>query len=559
MAADASEINEKLRLLRQSYIDELPSKINKIRESWTRFDSARNAQDLEALIRLCHNLAGSGATFGFPGLSAQARALEERLRVLADDAGQTEPARRDELQTQVDALIEAGQASLSQPWDIPGPSPLPGAAKPTASFGDKLVYLVEDEHELAARLALQLRRFGYVAEIFASPLEVPAAVAERAPVAVLMDIMFPEGPLAGFEAAAKLQHARDWSVPVIFISSRNDLAARLDAVRAGGVAYFSKPVDVGALVDKLDALIEQRPDEPARVLVVDDSPTLAAYYGTVLQEQGMEVEVVSELADIIKLLDQFRPDLILLDLYMPGCDGVELAAVIRQKADFVSTPIVYLSAETNMDTQLQALRSGGDDFLTKPIEPRHLVAAVSTRVKRARQLRGFMVRDSLTGLLNHTTIKEQLELEFARCQREQRPLSFAMIDIDHFKQVNDRHGHVVGDRVIKSLSRMLRDRLRASDVVGRYGGEEFAVVLSGADATQAERLLNAIREDFAAIQHTSEHGVFSVSFSVSFSGGIAALPGYSESSQMSEAADKALYAAKHGGRNRIELAGPGPA
>ena len=173
------------------------------------------------------------------------------------------------------------------------------------------------------------------------------------------------------------------------------------------------------------------------------------------------------------------------------------------------------------------------------------MAAVSTRVKRARQLRGFMVRDSLTGLLNHTTIKEQLELEFARCQREQRPLSFAMIDIDHFKQVNDRHGHVVGDRVIKSLSRM----------VGRYGGEEFAVVLSGADATQAERLLNAIREDFAAIQHASEHGVFSVSFS----GGIAALPGYRESSQMSEAADKALYAAKRGGRNRIELAGPGPA
>jgi len=139
-------------------------------------------------------------------------------------------------------------------------------------------------------------------------------------------------------------------------------------------------------------------------------------------------------------LFEFTPDLILIDLYMPECNGTDLAKVIRQLDAFVSIPIVFLSAESNLDKQLFAMGLGGDDFLTKPIQSQHLISSVTSRIRRSRMLRSFMVRDSLTGLLNHTAIKDLLDGEVAGAIRQKKPLSFAMIDIDHFKQINDSYG-----------------------------------------------------------------------------------------------------------------------
>src|SRR6185503_1923102 len=133
-----------------------------------------------------------------------------------------------------------------------------------------------------------------------------------------------------------------------------------------------------------------------------------------------------------------------------------------------------------------------DDFLTKPIGEDRLVASLTARAQRARVLRSFMVRDSLTGVLNHSRLKAQLQIEVARSRRQGRRLAYAMIDIDHFKEVNDRHGHPAGDRVILSLSRLLQNRLRKTDIIGRYGGDEFAVILPDADGPTAVKVLAEI-------------------------------------------------------------------
>jgi diguanylate cyclase (GGDEF)-like protein len=211
---------------------------------------------------------------------------------------------------------------------------------------------------------------------------------------------------------------------------------------------------------------------------------------------------------------------------------------------------VFLSAETSLDKQLSAMSLGGDDFLIKPIQAEHLIRAVSSRAQRSRVLRSFMVRDSLTGLLNHTRTKEQLDFEVARARRQNGALSFAMIDIDHFKSVNDTYGHPVGDRVIKSLSRLLQQRLRKTDVIGRYGGEEFAVILPNTDGPSAVKVFDVIREGFAQIRQRAEREEFGVTFSC----GVAPFPVYANSAALSVAADKALYQAKQGGRNRMMLA-----
>jgi PleD family two-component response regulator len=146
---------------------------------------------------------------------------------------------------------------------------------------------------------------------------------------------------------------------------------------------------------------------------------------------------------------------------MPGASGQEIAKVIRQQDAYLSIPIVFLSAESDIGRQREAMSLGGDEFLHKPIQPEHLVSAVRSRVIRYRALRALMVRDSLTGLLNHTSYKERLRAEVARAKRQNKMLSVAIIDIDHFKNVNDTYGHPAGDRVIKNLSRLLKQRCAA--------------------------------------------------------------------------------------------------
>jgi diguanylate cyclase (GGDEF)-like protein len=323
----------------------------------------------------------------------------------------------------------------------------------------------------------------------------------------------------------------------------------LQAVRTGASAYFTKPIDINELVDKLDVLTFQQTPEPYRILIVEDEPELAKSYALTLQEAGMITEMITDPIQIMQPLSEFKPDLILMDVYMPVCNGIELTKVIRQQETFVSIPIVFLSSEFNPDKQLAAMRLGGDDFLTKPIHAEHLISAVTSRVQRLRTLRSFMVKDSLTGLLNHTEIKKQLDTEVSRARRENRKFSFAMIDIDHFKSINDTYGHPTGDRVLKSLSRFLQQRLRKTDIIGRYGGEEFAMILLGADGPAAEKVMNKIRIDFSKVRQQAEQTEFFISFSC----GIAPFPEFSDSTLINDIADKALYRAKESGRNQVVL------
>jgi diguanylate cyclase (GGDEF)-like protein len=161
-----------------------------------------------------------------------------------------------------------------------------------------------------------------------------------------------------------------------------------------------------------------------------------------------------------------------------------------------------------------------------------------------------MQRDSLTGLLNHTKSKEFLDVEVARAARGTWPLTFAMVDIDHFKNVNDRYGHPAGDRVIKSLARLLQQRLRRSDIISRYGGEEFAVILSNTSGETGARVMDELREAFSRIQHQAD----GLEFTATVSCGIAQLrPGMS-TIELANEADKALHQAKRRGRNQVVLA-----
>jgi len=415
----------------------------------------------------------------------------------------------------------------------------------------KPVYIALQDAQRAERLAQQLQFFGLSAHALNDKNAFRAAISERHPAAIVMDVDF-AGTGAGLELANSLQEGLEQKIPLLFFShNETDTPTRLAAVRAGGQEFFTGSLDASSLLERIEVLTHVSQYDPYKVLIVDDSKAQATHTERVLNSAGILTHTLTEPILAMDALAEFQPDLIILDMYMPECNGTELAKVIRHNDRYVSVPIIYLSAEDDLDKQLDAMSEGGDDFLTKPIKPRHLIATVRNRAARARNLKARMVRDSLTGLYNHTHTLQLLEDACFRARRDGQPLAFAMLDIDHFKKVNDTYGHPMGDRVIKSLALFLKQRLRKTDHIGRYGGEEFAVVLPDTDEQSALKVLEEIRQRFAEIHYPAQPQDLSCTFSC----GIAMLQPGLDGNALSKRADEALYKAKHGGRNRVELYG----
>lgn len=537
--ADDKNLQRQLAALRQNFLDNLPTRLAALETALAQWRRSGDEDALAEFHRSAHSLTGAGATFGCQALSTTARALEQQLQ-------KADPAR--DLATIEGLLDEVRQAiAEAAEGEYLAPELPPAVHFPLVKHDERVVYIYEEQAAESRSLAAQLEHFGYVTRVFDSPLALKQAVASSRPAAVIVEITLGAGGLAGIDVVKSINKGREEPIPAIFISAHGDFEARLEAVRAGGRAYFKKPLSIESLVDIVDELTSVEERQPYHILIVDDSCSQAQFYASVLQQAGMKTVVVCDALEVLETIREHSPELVLMDMYMPYCSGVELAAVIRQQPAFLGLPIVFLSAETDRHAQLQAMSLGGDDFLTKPIQPADLIASVTIRAERYRLLRSRMSQDSLTGLLNHRRLMESLNNEMSRVERHGGELAFVMLDIDHFKQVNDRYGHAVGDRVIKSLARLLKQRLRSTDIIGRYGGEEFAVVMPQTSMGAALQVVDEIRQHFAGLGHRAGEAAFQVTLS----GGIATCPPLTEVGQLREAADRRLYQAKRKGRNQI--------
>ena len=292
-----------------------------------------------------------------------------------------------------------------------------------------------------------------------------------------------------------------------------------------------------------------------KILLVEDSVMERYKVGAFLKDWGLEHEAVGSGTEAIKALEGPNPpNLVLLDWLLPGADGIDVCRRVRKLgANGEYIYVIMLTAKKEKQDLLTAMEAGADDYLSKPVDPSELRSRimVGKRILELQQsLRFAATHDFLTNLLNRSEILAALEREFSRSGREEKPAAIILADLDHFKRVNDTLGHAAGDEVLKEVAKRLKVDLRAYDVVGRYGGEEFLVILPGCDLANGMKRADTIRARVAKDPIQTPYG--SVSITVSM-GVTVTSPLLTQSvAETLREADMSLYAAKNGGRNRVE-------
>ena len=297
-----------------------------------------------------------------------------------------------------------------------------------------------------------------------------------------------------------------------------------------------------------------------RILVVDDNHDNVDIIGTRLRFRGYDIDEAGDGARALECVRNSPPDLILLDVMLPDIDGYEICRRVKGDASLPFIPIILVTARDSTGDKVAGLDAGADDYLTKPIDFPELEARVRSmlRIKRLqdeveeknRELERLSISDGLTGLFNHRHIHALLHEEFERADRTGERLAVAMFDLDHFKAVNDTYGHQAGDRVLQQLADILNESAREIDRVGRYGGEEFMVLLPDTSIDDAEVFVERVRREVA-------RKPFAIGdqepLRMTISAGISTYPhaeiGNAET--LVRVADEALYAAKAAGRNRV--------
>ena len=296
-------------------------------------------------------------------------------------------------------------------------------------------------------------------------------------------------------------------------------------------------------------------DVAALVLVADDDGVTRAMVRAWLSRAGYEVLAASEGEEALRLATQLTPDLLLLDVTMPGLDGYEICRAV-QATGAVAPPVIFLTAHTQTAARVTGLDAGAVDYIVKPFEQAELIARVraALRTKAVRDgLAAKAARDGLTGLLNRSELDGRAEEAVALARRHGRALSCLMVDLDHFKQINDRYGHAAGDAVLREAARRIVASCRVSDVIGRYGGEEFLLLLPETRAEDAVIAAEKVRNVLAS----TPIDVGRLSLPIRASIGVAAWnASMATPACLYAAADQALYCAKELGRDRTEFFDP---
>ncbi len=493
------------------------------------------ADQLRAAEREAHKLAGSAGTFGFPRASVIAREIENKLA-----GGDLAPLDAVGLSEQVIAL----RADLER---VRPPS------EPTQELSPEsiMVLIVEDDAGFAERLVMEAEGRGIRTVHRNSIATARSGLGTSSFAAALIAIRGGVSPET-LDFITELE-ALVPPVATVVLADNDSFLDRVEVVRRGARRFVEAPAPPVAVIDALVEVSAQAAGQRATILAVDDDAHILAALRTILEPRSISVTTLDDPFRFWEVLEEVNPDLLILDIDMPHVTGLELCRVVRSEPRWSGVPILFLTSRTDPASIQRAFASGADDYLGKPIVSSELIMRIGNRLDRVRLNRELADTDALTGIANRRKSSELIDRFVKLARRKGDPFCVAVLDLDRFKSINDTFGHAAGDDVLRSAAQLLSRSLRAEDVVGRWGGEEFTIGLYGTNKSDGAQRLSVILGCLAAHEFAAADGS---KFHVTCSAGVAQLDvDGTDIESLHRVADTALYEAKSAGRNRVVAAG----
>lgn len=500
---------------------------------------------LRDLMRQFHWLAGSGGIYGLPQITKLGTHGEEYCEQLL---------RENKALTRTDwdkckALLDALKTSFTRDDDDDPQRQTLEHPIPKSEFEGSEILLVDSEQSNFLFLAKLLEDQGMHIRSVKTAADALESCASSLPKGII--IALPLSDASGYELVERIRQLDGGDAPVIFlVGLKSGFLDKVQSIHCGSDGFFQMPVDWEAVDKRLKYMLGRGKPHNFRILSVEDDPDQAYFIRAVLESAGYRVHHISDPMQFEEALLSFKPDLVLLDILLPGLTGYELARYVRQDERWATLPVLFLTTQNQLEAHIESANSGADDHLVKPIAPALLLSTAAARLERARFLKNLLHRDGLTQLLTHTAFMEQASAAVAQCKRNPNRLAaLVLLDIDRFKPVNEKYGYATGDKVLVSLATIMRQRLRTSDIIGRFGGEELALIVEDLEEYDAVNLAQRVLHDFASMMHRAPDGS---EFHMTFSAGIAMLdPKVMDVERWRRLAEQALRAAKNNGRNCV--------
>ncbi len=535
MTAPETEEDDGYAALQRDYLRDAPERLAELRKDLAAW-RAGEPDALESLRQRFHRLAGSGGSYGFPQVTDISRAMEHRIL--------TPPAPTPQESEQFERAI----AELKSAFDEAATHlEVPMAFGRMAGFGWRTLLIMEPS-PLRDGLVGALQKVGFEVDVHGSAVDPWDIAPSDHPDLVVIGT---DGEIDALRVSRYWAAATPDRPRAVVLADPAERFDRLRTAAAGLDAVFG-PAELPDELAHYARALAQVGAPPPTVIVVEDDPSQAQLISAWLGHLNARVRLTTSAQTARDVLNKETPDLVLLDVDLPDVEGYAIARLMRQDPRLALVPIVFLTVRHDLADEMEGLRAGGDDFIAKPVERNHLLQVVLTRTERGRRIRELVHRDGLTGVFNHATLMAELEHALAYSVRHGEPLCFLMLDLDHFKRVNDTYGHLIGDQVLLHAATIFRGMIRSSDMLGRYGGEEFGIILRKCAPSMGRAVADKLREGLKENPMTIGDGDL-IQQHVSI--GVATFVGTPTSAtELAAAADRALYAAKASGRDRTEMA-----
>jgi diguanylate cyclase (GGDEF)-like protein len=451
------------------------------------------------------------------------------------------------------AVARRDEASVAEAEPQPAVAVPEGKGNAGEPGGHPFLLLIDDATDLAERIVAEAAARGVRAVATASVVDGRAILTRERPDAVLLDLGLVNSSDEGLTLLEVLD--RDsFSVPVLFLAERDSFIERVQAVSLGGRAFLPKSMPPADILKAVSRLLQQLQATESRVLAVDDDPGVLADLRRLLEPKGITLTTLEDPLRFWSTLEQSVPDLLMVAFDLPRWSGLELCKVVRNDTRWSALPVLCLTASADSDTVQRVFDAGADDFVSKPIVGPELVTKVVNRLQRIQLYRIMAEIDPLTGIANRLKAEEALDRLLRLARRQRQVFSLALLDLDNFKQINDRFGHGTGDDALRILGTLLSRTFRTEDVVARLGGEEFVVGMYGMPRSGGVQRLAAL---LVALREETPARMRDVGVTLTYSAGVAQYPhdGFNLEALM-VAADGAQYRAKRDGKNRVVAADP---